>query len=204
MTGIKLALVSRNLNDPAIDKDLRTTLEAARPVFEKYFWPEQDRVNRAWIASVTERVKMTEPTVIPRLERIYEAKWFSYPVRADVVWVSNWAGNFTTDDPTHTTLSSTDPVDQDWAGAEAVFHEFSHVLVATLTTRLNEKLGQAARQNSTLCHAIQFYLTGEAVRDALASPYRKPIEEVWTPYLKGSYSMDEAIARTVEAVTPSK
>jgi hypothetical protein len=53
MASTKLALVSGKLNDPAIDKDLRATLEAAGPVFYKYFWHEQDRVNRAWIASVT-------------------------------------------------------------------------------------------------------------------------------------------------------
>jgi hypothetical protein len=217
-----LALVSGNLNDLAIEKDLRANLDAARPVFEKYFWPEEDRVNRAWITSVADRVKTTAPVVIPRLERIYEARWFSYPVRADVVWVGNWAGNFTTDDPTHATLSSTDPVDQDWSGAEAVFHEFSHVLVDKLTARVNEKLGEAARQNGTLWHAIQFYLTGEAVREALVSRnvdyrrmvysaslfpgvwrnYRMPIAEAWAPYLQGSYSMDEAIARTVKAVAP--
>jgi hypothetical protein len=223
MAGIKLALVSGNLSDPAIDKDLRAMLEAARPVFHKYFWPEEDGVNRAWIASVTERVKSTAPVVIPRLEKIYEAKWFSYPVRADAVWVGNWAGNFTTDNPTHSTLSSTDPVDQDWSGAEAIFHEFSHVLVDTLTARVNEKLGDAARQNGTLWHAIQFYLTGEVVREALASrnidyqpvvyaslfagvwrAYRKPIEEAWEPYLQGRYSMDDAIAKTVKVVAPPK
>jgi hypothetical protein len=225
MAGFKLALVSGNLNDPAIDKDLRATLEAARPVFEKYFWPEEDRVNRAWIAAVRDRVKTTAPAVIPLLEKIYEAKWFSYPVRADVVWVGNWAGNFTTDDPTHATLSSTDPVDEDWSGAEAVFHEFSHVLVSKLTASLNAALGDATRQNGALWHAIQFYLTGVVVRDVLATrnvdytpmvysvvtlfpggwrTYRMPIEEAWAPYLQGRYSMDEAIARTVKAVAPPK
>jgi hypothetical protein len=86
-------------------------------------------------------------------------------------------------------------------------------------------LGEAAKQNGTLWHAIQFYLTGEAVREALESRsidykpavysaanlfagmwrvYRKPIEEAWEPYLRGSYSMDEAIAKTVKAVAPPK
>ena len=93
-----------------------------------------------------------------------------------------------------------------------------------LTARVNEKLGAAARQNGTLWHAIQFYLTGEVVRDVLAGQnvdytpmvysanlfsgvwrsYQKPIEEVWEPYLRGGYSMDEAIAKTVDAVAPPK
>jgi hypothetical protein len=72
-------------------------------------------------------------------------------------------------------------------------------------------------KNGTLWHAIKFYLTGAVVRDVLASrnvdytpmvysaglferawpTYRKPIEEAWEPYLRGGYSMDEAIAKTV-------
>src|SRR4029077_19974972 len=156
-----------NLNNPAIDKDLRATLQAARPVFHKYFWPEQDRVNRAWIESTVERVKTTAPAVIPRLEKIYEAKWFSYPVRADAVWVG--AGAYTTLDPTHSTFPTTAPLDQEWSEAETVFHELSHTLVRGLSAKLTARLGDAARRNGTLWHAIQFYLTGEVVRDALAS-----------------------------------
>jgi hypothetical protein len=224
MAGIKLALVLGNLNDPAIDKDLRATLDAARPVFHKYFWPEQDRVNRAWIASMAERVKTIGPDVIPRLEKVYDSKWFSYPVRADAVWVGK-GGGYTTLDPTHSTISSTDPTDQDWSGVETVFHELSHVLVSKLTANLNAALGDAARQNGALWHAIQFYLTGAVVRDVLATrsvdytpmvysvvtlfpggwrTYRMPIEEAWAPYLQGRYSMDEAIARIVKAVAPPK
>lgn len=134
-----------------------------------------------------------------------------------------WAGASTTLGPTHSTLSSTHPENQDWSGVEAVYHELSLALVPTLTARLDAALGQAARQNGTLWHAIQFYLTGELVRDALATRnvgytpmvytvvtlfpggwrnYRVPIEDAWAPYLQGSYSMDEAIARTAKAVVP--
>ena len=225
MENIKSALVSGNLDNPAIEKQLRATLEAARPVFHRYFWPEQDRTNRAWIASITERVKTIAPEVIPRLEKTYEAKWFSTPVRADAVWVGNWAGAYTTVNPPHSTISSTDPVDQDWSGAETVFHELSHVLVRTLWRKLGAALGEAEKQHGDLWHAIQFYLVGAVVREALAgrkidynptvyalglyergtwAAYRKPIEEIWGPYLQGRYSMDEAIARTVNAVATPK
>ncbi len=224
MERIKAALVSGKLDDPAIDKELRATLETVRPVFHRYFWPEQDRVNRAWISSVTERVKAIAPEVIPRLEKTYDAKWFSAPVRADAVWVGHWGQAYTSVNPPHSVLSSTDPVDQDWSAAEIVFHEFSHVLIFKLRGKLTTALGDSVRQHGDLWHATQFYLTGEVVRNVLAarkidytplvyslglfdrvwSAYRKPIEDAWEPYIQGRYSMDEAIAKSVEGVDPPK
>jgi hypothetical protein len=224
MERIKAALVSGKLDDPAIDKELRATLEAALPLFHRYFWPEQDRVNRAWISSVTEHVKAVAPEVIPRLEKTYEAKWFSAPVRADAVWVGHWGTAYTSPYPPHSVLSSTDPVAQDWSGVEVVFHEFSHVLNFKLQGKLRTALGDAIRQHGNLWHGIQFYLTGEVVRDVLAArkvdytpmvyslglfdsqwaSYRNLIEGVWEPYLRGRYSMDEAIAETVNALAPPK
>ena len=224
MEKIKAALVSGKLDDPAIEKELRATLEAAQPVFHRYFWPEQDRVNRAWIAAMTERVQTIAPEVIPRLEKTYETKWFSTPVRADAVWVGHWGQAYTSLYPPHSVLSSTDPVDQDWSGAELVFHEFSHVLNFKLQGKLARALGDSVRQHGSLWHATQFYLTGEVVRDVLAArkvdytplvyslglfdtqwvAYRNVIEDAWEPYLRGSYSMDEAIAKTVKAVAPPK
>jgi hypothetical protein len=85
MDRIKAALVAGKLDGLAIDKDLRATLEASLPVFHRYFWPEQDRVNRAWIAGITDRVKTIAPEVTPRLEKTYDSMWFSTPVRADAV-----------------------------------------------------------------------------------------------------------------------
>jgi hypothetical protein len=42
MERIKEALVSGKLDARAIEKELRVRLEAARPVFQKYFWPEKN------------------------------------------------------------------------------------------------------------------------------------------------------------------
>jgi hypothetical protein len=224
MDRIKAALVSGKLDDPAIDKELRAALEAAQPVFHRYFWPEQDRVNRAWIAATTERIKTIAPEVIPRLEKIYETKWFSAPVRADAVWVGHWGTAYTSLYPPHSVLSSTDPPAQDWSGAEVVFHEFSHVLNLKLQGKLRTALGDAIREHGDLWHATQFYLTGEVVQDVLAArnvdytpmlyslglfdslwpQYRNLIEGVWEPYLRGRYSMDDAIVRTVNAVAAPK
>jgi hypothetical protein len=224
MDRIKAALVVGKLDDPAIENELRATLEAARAVFDKYFWPEQDRVNRAWIAAITERVNAIAPEVISRLENTYDSKWFSTPVRADVVWVGHWGQAYTSLYPPHSVISTTDPFNQDWSGTEIVFHEFSHALNFKLQGKLRTALGDANAQHGALWHVIQFYLTGEVVRavlaarnvgyspmlyseglfDALWPQYRSPIEGVWEPYLRGRYTMDEAIAKTVVAIAPPK
>ena len=124
MIGIKYALVHTGLDDPAIAPGLRAVLRASLPVYRSRFWPEHDRVNRAWIAVVSERMATLAPEVIPRLETLYGTRWFATPERADVVWVGSWAGAYATDGPPHATMSSTHPSMQDqWLAAETVFHE---------------------------------------------------------------------------------
>ncbi len=223
MIFIKYALVHTGLDDPAIAPGLRAVLRAALPVYRSRFWPEHDRVNRAWIAVVSERMAALAPDVIPRLESLYGTRWFATPERADVVWVGNWAGAYATDGPPHATMSSTHPGMQDqWLAAETVFHGYSHILILDLQKRLETALGEDLKQHPVLWHAIQFYLTGEVVRAALARrnvvftpasagmferawpQYRQPITDAWGPYLDGRRTMDEAIAATVAALKAAR
>lgn len=223
MVALKTALVAGELNSPAIPAPLKSTLEAARPVFRKYFWPEQDRVNRRWISSTVRNMGSVAAAVIPKLEKAYETKWFTTPVRADIVWVGNWAGGYTTDDPAHATMSSTHPSNKDWPAVETVFHEYSHELVLGLEKKLAAALGNALKEHDTLWHTIQFYITGIALQETLKeqkveftpfiytarnmwagpsrwSRYQKPVQEIWGPYLHGQGDLDEAIAKTATAV----
>jgi len=40
------------LEELVIDANLKTTLEQLMPIYQKRWWPEHDRTNRAWIAAV--------------------------------------------------------------------------------------------------------------------------------------------------------
>ena len=40
------------LDGIAIDANLKATLERLMPIYQKHWWPEHDRANRAWIAAV--------------------------------------------------------------------------------------------------------------------------------------------------------
>ena len=219
MVSIKYALVHTVLDDAAIAPALRDVLRAALPIYRRHFWAEHDRVNRAWIAVVADRLATLAPEAIPRLETLYATPWFTEPARADIVWVGSWAGGYTTDGPAHATMSSTHPGMQDqWLAAETVFHEYSHILVLDLEKRLAAALGDDLTRHPVLWHAIQFYLTGEVMRAALARrsiaftttsaglfdrawpQYRQPIADAWGPYVRGRGTMDDAIAKTAAAL----
>ena len=214
MEELKGALVAGNLGSDAVGPELRAVLESAMPVYRRYFWPDHDRANRAWIAATRDRMTRIAPEVIARLEKLYGVKWFTSPVRADVVWVANAQGAYTTDGPPpHATISIETT---GWASAEIVFHEFSHVLVLPLERRLADALGDRIRNHRVLWHAVQFYLTSAAVQEVLKArgitytpfsadlltrawpQYRQVIETNWGPYVQGRIGMDEAIAGTVK------
>jgi hypothetical protein len=222
MYRIKMALVAERLSDEGVDEKLRSVLDAAVPVYRSRYWPAHDGANRAWIQQTGEKLRVVAPEVIPRLERLYGEQWFTSPVRIDVVWVGNRQGAYTTNGPTHVTISSGDPENTGWTSVETVFHEVSHTLVLPLQRELADALGARVREHGVLWHVIQFYLTGAAVQETLRARgveytpymystglldrawgrYRKPVEESWGPYVRGGVTRAEAIARTVAAVTP--
>jgi hypothetical protein len=221
MYRIKKALVAGDLEDDGIARALRSTFAAAAPVYRAHFWPSHDRVNREWIRNAGEKLQAVALDVIARLERLYGEKWFTAPVRVDVVWVGNRQGAYASNNPTHVTISSGDPDLTGWTSVETVFHEVSHTLVLPLRNDLARALGDRASAHGVLWHVIQFYLTGAAVQEVLRGrgieytpylystglfdrawgQYRRPVEENWAPYVRGSVTRDEAIARTVAALT---
>ena len=62
----------------------------------------------------------------------FREPWSSTPVRVDVTAYANWAGAYTTNGPSHITVSSEDPGNQDDQGLEILFHEVLHTIDDTL------------------------------------------------------------------------
>jgi hypothetical protein len=141
----------------------------------------------------------------------------------DVVVVGNRQGAYTTLRPTHVTISASDREHQDWMGTEVVFHESSHALVGPILNAFTREAQTARKQTGPLWHVALFYLTGEVVKQALASrnvaysPYlyktglfdrawpqfKGPIEKEWSRYVQGEIALDEAVKRTVAAYQPT-
>jgi hypothetical protein len=215
-----MALVDGNLAADAVGDELRRVLDAAAPVYRKHFWPAHDRANRAWIERAADGVRATAPEVIARLTKLYTMPWFDSPVRVDVVWVGNRQGAYATVGPTHATISSGAANNTGWSAVEIVFHEISHILVEPIQQRLATALGERLRDHSVLWHVVQFYITGQVVRDVLAAKginyepylystglfdrawgrYREAVEQHWRPYVDGRITLDQAIERTVKQV----
>lgn len=197
----------------------RRVLAAAAPVYEKHWWRAHDRANREWAAALLPRVADLSPDVVDRLQTLYGTPWFDERVRVDVVRVSSYQGAYTDLDPepAHITVSSSDPNEQGWAAVEIMFHESSHALIRPISAALQAELAARGKRSNDLWHVVLFYISGEVVREALASrgvdyePYiyrtglfdrawprlKEPVERHWPAYVNGDAPLDDVVGKTV-------
>ena len=176
---IRQALINAADAPPAgLTEAHRAALMQAAPVYRAHLWSRHDRANRDWIQGALAKLATLAPGIVERLSTLYEAKWFSRPLRVDVVRVSSREGAFTsmTPPPGHITLSSSSPAGQDWAAVEIILHEASHLLFLP-TVKLfgaqlqaqgkNTRTGPIEGWNANVWHVALFYSTGEVVRQGL-------------------------------------
>lgn len=208
------ALAGAGMEEPVFlpDPQHLDVLRAAAPVYRAHSWAAHDAANRAWIAAAMPRVAALSPEVPERLARLYRVPWFERDVRVDIVRVASVEGAYTALEPApaHITISSSEPNNQGWSAAEIVFHEASHALVGPV----RETIGFRGPRTADLWHAALFYLTGEVVRQALASRgieyqpllsstglldrawpgFRAPLEAHWQRYVDGEISLEDAVS----------
>jgi hypothetical protein len=162
-------------------------------------------------------------SICDSLVRVYEVPWPEHPVRVDAVAYANWAGAYTTLDPTRPTVSTTDPTNQGIAALEIVFHETSHGMMNKIMNGLNaaEKAANTGSPNGPihfrrdLWHEVLFYTSGELVTESVPgyTPYadknglwtrawpgpdRKLIEQDWKPHMDGAVPLAGALAKLIE------
>lgn len=150
--------------------DLTHTLESAAAVYRAHFWPAHDRANRRWIFRVAPLVREQGLGIAERLADIYQTPWPRRRIRVDVSAYANWAGAYTTVDPLHVTISSTDPGNQGSTALEILFHEGSHGIAQGVEASIIRECRQRDKAiPRDLWHALVFYTTGEVVRPLLGS-----------------------------------
>src|SRR5260370_3969819 len=118
--------------DAGLPGKLTQILESAAPVYRAHVWPNDARVNRAWIKRVAPLVPEQGVALSHRLADIYQTRWPTERIRVDVSAVANASGAYTTLDPLRVTIASTDPRNQGPAALEVLFHEASHGIATPL------------------------------------------------------------------------
>lgn len=152
-----------------LQANLIAALEGAAPTYRTRWWSEHDRKNRDWIDGDAPLIRNIGLPLAQELSGVYEKSWQREPIRVDVVIYAGQFGAYTTLDPTHITVGSSDPRNEGLAGFEILFHEASHALALPV----QDAIAEACRQRDIpiprdLWHALLFYTTGEMIRRAAA------------------------------------
>jgi hypothetical protein len=220
MERIKIALGRSNGNFDAagLPENLRKALEQAAPIYRERAWAAADAANRAWITEQIRNIDHLSPAVTPKLASLFGTPWPNSNVRVDAVRVANRQGAYTSIGPNWIVVSTGDPNNQNWAGAEILFHESSHLLVRPVSSAIDKAAKEASvKPPEALWHVVLFYIAGEITRRSVLSegvvyePYlyktglfdrawptlRKPVEMVLPAYVDGSISLDEAARRLI-------
>jgi hypothetical protein len=206
-------------------QELIAAMENAAPVYRARWWLQQDRSNRAWVASAAPLVRQFGASLAQQLAATYHSDWPARRMRVDVVIYGGPFGAYTSLDPVHLTISSADPRNQGPAALEVLFHEASHALAGAVRDAIVRECRQLGKPiPRDLWHALLFYTTGEMVRRIFSaaekpggsSPgnytpyayryglyargwthYQRGLERYWQPYLDGKVEFDTALARLV-------
>jgi hypothetical protein len=203
-----------SLDGIAIEAPLKATLERLMPIYRTRGWPEHDRANREWIATVVPLVDRHGAAISHSLTRVYGTTWPAEPMHVDLSVVAGPVGAFSVNN--HITISSSDQSYRGYAGLEMVFHEGSHGLglFDAIIAPLNRiAADQKVALPPQLWHAVLFYTAGEITARELRAraidytPYANAafydrmcgagclakIREHWTPRLDDTRSISDVL-----------
>lgn len=228
--GIRFYLIGMgDLDDElrsAVPDTLIQVLQAALPVYQACWWPEQDRINRAWIAELLPKAEAYEGEIRKRIEVFHQTEWPDARIPVDAVNFVSRQGANTTTGGDHIQVGVSNAGYQDYAALEMLFHEASHTIVGPRSGPSIEAINAAAesiniRMPRIFWHVVLFYTSGEATRQVLAEadvPYeqymfthgpmshgtwaewRPALEAEWQPYLEGDVDLQTAAHKLVDAV----
>lgn len=217
MVAINNALASAEsspgLASVAVDRSLRTALERAAPVYRRLWWPRHDAANRQWIDRMTALLARHGDSMAKAEARLFRQPW-STGIRADASAYANWAGAYTTNEPSHITIATIADANQDDQGLEILFHEVLHTMDDTLSAALVAafRVGEKALPRDPT-HPFIFFTAGVLTQRAMAAhvPYAEKnglwvraadfahalplLQRDWLPYLDGEITLEEAVAR---------
>lgn len=202
-----------SLGGTALDADLIRALERAAPAYRALWWPRHDAANRRWMTAVQPLLAQHGDSAAAWEARAFGVTWPNEPFPVDITAYANWAGAYTTEEPSHVTISSLDADNQGTAAFEILFHEVLHTMDRPLFERYRSAArGQGKRMLRNPTHPFIFYTAGEVSRRLFPGhvPYaeavglwragdfgamRPPLQRHWQLWLDGQLTLDEALRR---------
>lgn len=223
LLAVKTALESHedspDLQGVAVPQALKRVLLQAAPIYRSYWWPQHDTHNKRWVQQLQPLLDRDGAPLRQSLERLYGEAWPAQPVRVETVAYANWAGAYTTVEPTQPTISTSDPGYQGLAALEMLFHESSHGLIDKVQEAIDNATSTlpADKQHAvsmSLWHAVLFYTAGELVAArhpgyvpyaeqaglwvrAWPAPVHALLTQDWKPHIDGTVTLDAAVTTLV-------
>jgi hypothetical protein len=218
----------RHYLDQIARPDLASTsiaevLQAAMPVYQKWWWAEHHRLNRAWAEAVATILRRHEAAFVSFTESVFGAQWPDEPWVIDVVTYSPLLGYATRSG--RIVINTAAPENQGLYGVELLLHELQHT--ERISTELGNALTRAAGSMLQALppeagHALIYATAGEfthriAVKEGAPehTPFwivqdfeRMPewklfgpaIRRHWLPVLRGEASMESGLREYVGAL----
>lgn len=200
-----------------IEPGIAGALEAAAPAYRAGWWSGHDAANRAWIESMIPLLARFAAAIENGVTSAFQTRWPARPIRVDVTAYANWAGAYTTNRPSHITISSVGAPLEGTEGVEMLFHEALHTLDRDLARALRDEGQKQGKQGAAgATHAFIFYTAGEVTRRTVGTghvpyaeryglwatgrglaSYHAALREHWQPFLDGHTSFEQAIAAFV-------
>jgi hypothetical protein len=206
--------------------ELVTALDDAAPIYRQRWWAGQDRMNRAWIASMIPLVRSLGGNLAGDLAEIYQSKWPAR-IHVDVVYYAGQQGAYASLAPLHLVIATTDSRNQNMTGFETLFYEASHTLAAGLEEAIERECRRLQKPiPRDLWHALLLYTVGGRIARTASSAqtrasaaskslspanennlygrgwgdYEPLLERYWQPYLHGQIDLDTAVAHLINAI----
>ena len=129
-------------------------------------------------------------------------------------------GAYTSLNPTHIVVASSDRSYEQWSSVEMLFHESSHGLIQKVSAAVNGAVAASNKRANDLWHVVLFYTAGEVTRQELANdgvsykPYlyatglfdrawprfRAPVEQHVQGYIDGKTTLDQMAVGLAAAI----
>jgi hypothetical protein len=214
--NVRLSHVDANASPDAaaLDTAHARALRRAASAYRTLWWPRHDRANQTWIANVRPLLAQHGDSAAAWEARAFGVPLPGSPVPVDVSAYANWAGAYTTEGPSHITISSLNEGNHGTAAFEMLFHEVLHTMDGALFEQYRAAaLAQGKRMLRNPTHPFVFYTAGEVTRRLFPGhvPYAESgglwarsrdmgpmlplLRRHWQPWLDGTISLDEALRR---------